>query len=387
MENELHSGVGRELEGIRDLVAGLAGEMAMGREESRLTWGAEVLRSSSELRISIRDAGDQGPVMLDRFVCELIVLCQGLEALVAKKTDGGGERRSAGAALGLEQLAGLLVAEAREYGDTFGLGAKVPRSLAVLMLRPMLREWKKMVARLKDTGLDAGVVGVMEGFAIELQESALVELRILVFIEQLTGSLSKIELAKPDRLDAEVLAVFCYHNFNYLPLIRVLASRYQRDYNLVDSYREEYFAIVAELRVLGPLPVRQCACFDRGVDSLRDILFGVLAHEKNCIRKMMNLNKASYAAKALLRQFYFRISISMEQFLFLFRLMIDKDIVLVGRKADLYEFIHHHVGTAKKDNLSIGNMQNSFSENNRMTAIRVRAMLQSLITHIDQKYL
>ena len=77
----------------------------------------------------------------------------------------------------------------------------------------------------------------------------------------------------------------------------------------------------------------------------------------------------------------------MEQFLFIFRLLIDKGIVLVKRKADLYEFIHTHVGTAKKDNLSIGNMQNNYAENNRIIAIKVKVLLQSLVKLIDEKYL
>ena len=67
--------------------------------------------------------------------------------------------------------------------------------------------------------------------------------------------------------------------------------------------------------------------------------------------------------------------------------MIDKGVVQVRRKADLYEFIHSHVGTAKKDNLSIGNMQNTYAENNRVTALKVRVLLHSLIKQIDEKYL
>ena len=96
---------------------------------------------------------------------------------------------------------------------------------------------------------------------------------------------------------------------------------------------------------------------------------------------------AGNGARFFLKQFYFKITISIELFLFIFRLMIEKGIILVKRKADLFEFLHSHVGTVNKDNLSVGNMQNTFSENNRKTAIRAKALLQSLITHIDGKYL
>ena len=248
----------------------------------------------------------------------------------------------------------------------------------------------KLIQSFKSAGIDEGLNEILKGYFLEMKNTKKTSFHLLDFWHGLTHDLIKISSASMDENELDLRRIFCYHNFNYAPLIQYYISRLQLDYNAVDNYREEYIKITVEIRKLRQLIIRRGYSYDADAVELREVLCHTLENELVCIKKLINMNKKIFegsGTKYFLQQFYFKISISMEQFLFIFRLLIDKGIVLVKRKADLYEFIHAHVGTAKKNNLSIGNMQNTYAENNRVTAIKVKALLQSLIKQIDEKYL
>jgi len=248
----------------------------------------------------------------------------------------------------------------------------------------------KLIQSFKSAGIDEGLNEILKGYFMEMKNSKKNSFHLLDFWHGLLHDLTKISSASMDENELDLRRIFCYHNFNYPPLIQYYISRLQLDYNAVDNYREEYIKITVEIRKLRQLIVRRGYSYDSDAVELREVLCHTLENELVCIKKLINMNKKIFegsGTKYFLQQFYFKISISMEQFLFIFRLLIEKGIVIVKRKADLYEFIHSHVGTVKKSNLSIGNMQNTYAENNRVTAIKVKGLLQSLINQIDEKYL
>jgi len=248
----------------------------------------------------------------------------------------------------------------------------------------------KLIRSFKSARIDDVLIEILKEYFLEMKEAKKSNFHLLDFWYGLIDDLSKISSASMDEKELDLRRIFCYHNFNYPPLIQYYISTLQLDYNEIDSYREEYIKITLEIRKLRQLITRPEYSYDADAVALREVLCHTLENELVCLKKLINMNKKIFegsGTKYFLQQFYFKISISMEQFLFIFKLLIDKGIVLVKRKADLYEFIHTHVGTVKKDNLSIGNMQNTYSENNRVTAIKVKTLLQSLINQIDEKYL
>lgn len=254
----------------------------------------------------------------------------------------------------------------------------------------LIKTWDKLILSLKENEIEDRLIDILANYYLELKSNKKPNFHELDFAFKMISALNKIDFKRTSEIEINLSTLFCYYNFNYPPLMQFYINSMQRDYDKIESYREEYFSITVELRTLKQLIIKRDIGYDPNTNNFRDSLCHVLEDELICIKKLMNLNKKLFegnGAKFLLQKFYFRITISMEQFLFIFRLMIDKGIVQVKRKADLYEFIHSHVGTAKKDNLSIGNMQNTYAENNRVTAIKVRALLQTMINHIDEKYL
>ena len=277
-----------------------------------------------------------------------------------------------------------------QYSYCFNFKMLVPVRYKQKIDLNLTRIWEKLIPSLELAGLAEKLLEVLKIYFVEMKSNKKVSFHLLDFWTVLINDLNKIRVEGVEGVELDLCRIFCYQNFNYPPLIQYYISRLQLDYDVVDNYREEYIRITVEIRKLRQLVIRRGYSYDADAVELREVLCHTLENELVCIKKLINLNKKIFVesgTRYFLQQFYFKISISMEQFLFIFRLFIDKGVVLVKRKADLYEFIHAHVGTAKKDNLSTGNMQNTYAENNRVTAIKVKALLQSLIKQIDEQYL
>lgn len=276
-----------------------------------------------------------------------------------------------------------------DYDFCFNFSQKAPVSFREFNLATIEKRWQELQDGI-GRSMDGDMLLVLEQYHKGLKSEAAVSFYNLEYHRILIGAIAGIGAEKPADLQGTLISTFCYLNFNYYPMVQLLIAGVQLDYDRLESYREEFIRLTIRLRTFSQLVTRPNFGYDLRIQGLKQILCHAVEREITCVKKLLNINLKGLrgsGTKLLLQQFYFRISISMEQFLFIFRLMIDKGIVVVKRKADLYEFIHSHVGTAKKDSLSIGNMQNTYAENNRTTAIRVRALLQSLVALIDEKYL
>lgn len=277
-----------------------------------------------------------------------------------------------------------------DYPYCFNFQMKVPHRLKNKTNLTLSREWNKLIAKLKNMELDEMLINVLNSYWQEIRLNKRVSFEELKFWHTITNAIREIDFKKTTDIEHSLYIQFCCHNFNFSPLIFYSMTNMQRDYNQIEDYREEFIKITIQLKTLRQLTVEPNHGYNLNAAPLREVLCNILENELICLKKLMNMNRKTLAgngAKFFLKQFYFKVTISIELFLFIFRLMVEKGIILVKRKADLFEFLHSHVGTVKKDNLSIGNMQNTFSENNRNTAIRAKALLQSLITQIDDKYL
>ncbi|RZJ92790.1 MAG: hypothetical protein EOO20_00295 [Chryseobacterium sp.] len=284
----------------------------------------------------------------------------------------------------------LFEALIEDYAYCFNFQMKVPPRLKSKTNLLLSREWNKLLAKLRVMELDEALIDVLSSYWQEIRLNKRVSFEELKFWHAITNALREIDFKKTTDIAHSLYIQFCCHNFNYGPLVLYSMSRMQRDYDNIENYREEFIKITIQLKTLKQLTVEPDHGYNQNAAPLQDVLCNILENELLCLKKLMNMNRKTLAgngAKFFLKQFYFKVTVSIELFLFIFRLMIEKGIILVNRKADLFEFLHSHVGTINKDNLSIGNMQNTFSENNRKTAIRAKALLQSLITHIDEKYL
>jgi hypothetical protein len=276
------------------------------------------------------------------------------------------------------------------FAYCFNFQMRVPYSLKNAANVILNKRWNRLLPKFKSAGIEEELICVLSSYQHDMQAYSKPSFYELDYWYAFTNSLNEIDLEKSHDIEYNLFSQLCYLNFNYFPLLQFCIKKIQRNYDEVESYREEFIKITIQLRTLNQLIVKPSYGYNQDAEALREALCSIMKNEILCIKKLININLKTLTAsgaKFFLQQFYFKISISMEQFLFIFRLMIDKGIVIVKRKADLFEFIHSHVGTANKDNLSIGNMQNTYAENNRKTAIRVKALLQSLITQIDEKYL
>ena len=350
-----------------------------------------VLHLKNEVQNKHLQLDSNAPKFMDCLQSELAIIsnvCNGY--LILKSNRKKSIKRTARIELMIRTISSLLDYFRNNFAYCFNFQMRVPYNLKNAANLILSKEWNRLLPKLKDTGVEEELLCVLSSYQDEMQAYSDPSFYELDYWYTFTNSLNKIDLKKEQDIEYGLFSMLCYLNFNYFPLLQFCIKKIQRNYDEIDNYREEYIKRTIHLRTLSQFIVMPNYGYNQNIESLREALYNIMRNEIICIKKLININLKTLTAngaKFFLQQFYFKISISMEQFLFIFRLMIDKGIVIVKRKADLFEFIHSHVGTANKDNLSIGNMQNTYAENNRKTAIRVKVLLQSLIARIDEKYL
>jgi hypothetical protein len=328
---------------------------------------------------------------MDRLQIELVQLSDDCHSFLYsdKKLQNSAEIK-AYSILIQDTINGLLDHFKEQYSYCFNFKMVVPSRYKSKVDSSLVKVWEKANQALASVAVDEKLFKVLKDYNLEMKADKKATFHSLDLWTALAHELSRIEVGRVDEMELQLCRLLCYFNFNYPAILQYYVSKMQRDYDEIENYREEYIKITVELRTLRQFIVRSDFSYDVTVIPLKDALADILENELLCIKKLVNMNKKVFegsGTKYFMQQFYFKISVSMEQFLFIFRLLIEQSIVIVKRKADLYEFIHTHVGTVKKNNLSIGNMQNTYAENNRITAIKVKAILQSLIKLIDEKYL
>lgn len=350
-----------------------------------------VLQLKNELQNKHLRLDQNAPKFMECLQSELATISNNCNAyLVLKNNRKKSIKITACAEILIKTISSLFDYFRNNFAYCFNFQMRVPCNLKSAANLILSKEWNRLLPKLKETGIEEELLCVLSNYQDDMLVYPDPSFYELDYWYSFTRSLSKIGLKKEEDIEYNLFSLLCYLNFNYFPLLQLCIKKIQRNYDTVDSYREEYIKITIHLRNLNQFIVKPNYGYNQNAEALRDALCSIMKNEIICIKKLININLKTLTAsgaKFFLQQFYFKISISMEQFLFIFRLMIDNGIVIVKRKADLFEFIHSHVGTANKDSLSIGNMQNTYAENNRKTAIRVKVLLQSLITQIDQKYL
>ncbi|KQB99881.1 hypothetical protein [Pedobacter sp. Hv1] len=384
-----------ELGGIERIVSRLINVKVEFKSEGKAEFTQQlddlVLQFQKELQNRHLHLDSNAPTFMDRLQSGLVLISDDCNSyLILKSNEKKSLQRTAYIEAVDATINDLLNYFKDNFAYCFNFQMRVPHSLKNAANVILGKEWNGLLPKLKSAGIDEDLLSVLSSYQHDMQLYSRSSFYELDYWYAVTNSFKKIDLEKTQDIQYDLFSQLCYLNFNYFPLLQYCIKKIQRNYDEVESYREEFIKITVQIRTLNQLIVKPNYGYNQNAETLSEALCNIMKNEIICIKKLLNINLKTLTAngaKFFLQQFYFKISISMEQFLFIFRLMIDKGIVQVKRKADLFEFIHSHVGTANKDNLSIGNMQNTYAENNRKTAIRVKVLLQSLIAQIDEKYL
>ncbi|RZJ87090.1 MAG: hypothetical protein EOO20_16860, partial [Chryseobacterium sp.] len=151
--------------------------------------------------------------------------------------------------------------------------------------------WEKLIPSLELAGLEEKLLEVLKTYFLEMKSNKKVSFHLLDFWTVLINDLNKISSEGVEQVELDLCRIFCYHNFNYPPLIQYYISRLQLDYDAVDNYREEYIRITVEIRKLRQLIIRKGYGYDADAIELREVLCHTLENELVCIKKLINMNK------------------------------------------------------------------------------------------------
>lgn len=161
----------------------------------------------------------------------------------------------------------------------------------------------------------------------------------------------------------------------------------KKGYQQAESYQEELLEATAQLRILQHYPPGNRP-YDPSAEPLKETLVRSFSEEIKYIQQMQELDSHAPTIHALdIPRLFFTVSITLEQLMFLFRLFIETGIMIIKRKADLYDFIHLHIGTEERTTFSRGSLRNAFASRKQATAKKVKEVLMEMVRLINQKYL
>jgi len=211
------------------------------------------------------------------------------------------------------------------------------------------------------------------------------------YLKSVSSALGKLlDNDESEDFEKQITTELIYLNFNCLHFIRYYISKIQKSYDDVDSYEDELKEAILAAKEMRQEQVRPDWAFDIQAPNLKQVLSKAIDEEIYCLKKLQkNYNKRVYQPQAAagLSRFYFKVSITIDQLIFFFRLMIETGTLIAKKKDDVYEFISRHIGTNNKDDLSKGNMRNKYSKPHPKTVLRVKSLLLDMLRILNERYL
>lgn len=252
---------------------------------------------------------------------------------------------------------------------------------------------KKILSVLTANGEDKGLILLLQDYFYTLSKPGYHEIKTngdLDYHVHFTSAIHKLVMDVPaPELSQKLFREMIYLNFNCLPAIWFYINRIQRNYDEVDFYQEEMIHTIVDLRTLQQIPAKTSYGYERSAETLKEILCKAYEEEISCLKRLQRLQaKVTYKkwSAMIFTPFYFHVAFSLEVLVLFFRLLIEAGIVITEKKVVLFDFIAKHIGTVKKESLSLGSIKNKYNNPQYSAAQKLKAALLEVIRLINEQY-
>lgn len=355
----------------------------------------ECIRIRTSIRSSVLSFGDdraRAAIYIEYITGELILLSDfwyNNTPLETKPDNGGTNRfRQLVSAL-LSELNKLLLHLIESYPAYFNKHSRAPAAFRNLYRDSITEPVEVILCALK-RGKDVALFSLLDTYLHSLQRKT--EFRTetfyqLDYLQDFVNALHGLIRRETEDLEKEIYKELVLLNFNHPHAGYLYITKVKREYEQAESYQEEILEAAAHLRILQQYPPANRP-YNPSAEPLKEILVRSFSEEIKYIQQMQDLDLHGPANQGpVVPRIFFTVSITLEQLLFLFRLLIETGIVIIKRKSDLYDFIHLHIGTEERKTFSRGSLRNAFGSRKQATAKKVKEILMEMMRLINQKYL
>lgn len=195
-------------------------------------------------------------------------------------------------------------------------------------------------------------------------------------------------LSYTDRHQEELAELLITFNFNHRPFFRFIAEKMSELMEpCKDLYEKEQQWIQFHER-LESIPVMSEMACDT---TLPDIRYSVAKYIE---RKLESLSKQRKiwskfpvgAVNQNSKNYHFKVSLTARQLIFFFRILLELEILVVGRKKTLFTFIANFIGTPNTDRLELHSLLSKDEIPSQNVIEKVKSVLISMINHINANY-
>lgn len=358
---------------------------------------SECARIRTAIRSSILTFGDdrsRSAIYIEFITGELILLSDlwydyGPERLNQEEVVATGFSVLVGSLM--KELNNLLLHLIENYPAYFHRHATAPEAFKDLYRQRLSQAATAFLSELRRKGNDKDLFRLLDAYLNSLNKETQFKVETfyqLEYLSDLTVSMHQLLKEEGVHLESQIYKKLLLNNFNHPDFAYLYIMRVKKEYQQAESYREELLEVATQLRILQQYP-SSSRSFNPEAEPLKESLIKSFSEEIKYTQQLheLDLHEQSGHGSRPEPKVFFTVSITLEQLLFLFRLLIETGIIIIRRKSDLYDFVHLHIGTEERKAFSRGSLRNAFSSRRQATAKKIKDVLMEMVRLINQKYL
>ncbi|MEH6307222.1 hypothetical protein RYH73_16360 [Olivibacter sp. CPCC 100613] len=195
-------------------------------------------------------------------------------------------------------------------------------------------------------------------------------------------------LGYADRKEEELIIQLISFNFNHLPFYHFIIEKMHRLVEVNDDphgQEEQWTHYRVRLRAI---PIIKELAADSQLPTIQYSLLTYIDKKLASFRKTRKIwSKFPVGgAKEDSKKYYFRVSLTARQLIFFFRILLELQILMVGKKKMLFTFIANFIGTPNADRLALHSLLSKDDIPSQQVIEKVKEILIKMINHINTKY-
>lgn len=278
------------------------------------------------------------------------------------------------------------------YKDYFNHNLAIPGVLYPFYFAKMTKQWRAYRSLLERYAVDIPLLSILDGVFGKWKEShpyGKIKWKDLDYLQVLCAELDWLTKNKGSSSLHEELLYHLFHiNFNHKTLFAYCTDYMHKHTLNVDTLVQERREWLDFSRTVAAIIVRRDISYDNTLDSIKLQLNDYINQQIRYIKKKEKLHRPQYSGKfgRIMHPFYFRVSLTVAQLVFLFRLFVESGVIITKNSKDLNEFIVNHIGTLRKDGISPGSIRSKYTPPDKSTVDRVSTVLISMLNLLNAKY-
>lgn len=277
----------------------------------------------------------------------------------------------------------------------FDLKASIPIWL-IRNNHTLLSREKLIVHALQEKQIDPELSIILDGFLDCLQQTntaGILTWEQFDYLSKITGELEQfLSLPGSENETLRLIRMLIGQNFNAGPFYEFMLSYISRITGHEEApYEEQIISLLGLLKIFEDIRPESNIAYNMELLPIAESLCAAIRRDVQRIEKMKEIFMPYTIGQAQGKtsSFYFEITATLEELLFMFSVWIALGVVKTRYKAHLFSFIERHIKTERTRNPSPDYMRNLFPLDKGATGTlvrRVRSRFMQAVNYIDTHY-